>query len=112
MDKLIAVITAAALVAAFAASCASGPEKAAGDAARGRSIAQNVCAECHAVTPDETSSPNDKAPTFVSLANRPGMSRMALAVLLRTPHRNMPNLIVPADDVENLAAYLETLRDI
>jgi hypothetical protein len=38
------------------------------------------------------------------------MTRTALAVLLRTPHKTMPNLIVPADGVDDLAAYLDTLR--
>ena len=73
-------------------------------------LAEASCASCHAIGADGVS-PNPEAPTFTALANRPDMTRTALAVLLRTPHRTMPNLIVPADDIDDLAAYLASLRD-
>lgn len=85
-------------------------ESALSAAERGFSIAEGSCAECHAISAGEPQSPNPAAPAFDALANRPDMTRTALAVLLRTPHRTMPNLIVESEKVDDLSAYLSTLR--
>jgi mono/diheme cytochrome c family protein len=79
-------------------------------AERGEAYAAANCAQCHAVRSGETISPNAEAPTFDSLAHRPDMTRTALAVLLRTPHKSMPNYIIAAEDVDDLAAYLSALK--
>jgi hypothetical protein len=39
------------------------------------------------------------------------MTGLALAVFLRTPHRNMPNLIISDRDRDNVIAYILSLRD-
>lgn len=96
----------AALAVAACASAGTAPPDA---AARGAALAQASCASCHAIAAEDAS-PHPDAPAFKALANRPDMSRTALAVLLRTPHRTMPNLIVAPDEVDDLAAYLATLR--
>lgn len=99
---------------AFLCGCNSGPapmtKADAEAAARGRDYAETNCARCHAVSRDETSSPMATAPSFRSLALKPEMTRMALAGLLRAPHKQMPALIVPADRIDDLAAYLEDLK--
>jgi hypothetical protein len=51
------------------------------------------------------------APTFRAIANTPGMTALALTVFLRTPHRNMPNLIISDSDRDNVIAYILSLRD-
>jgi hypothetical protein len=51
------------------------------------------------------------APTFKSIANAPGMTATALTVFLRTPHRNMPNLIISGSDRGNVIEYILSLRD-
>ena len=103
----------AALAAAIVAGCATSEhDPSVGAKARGRALAERVCAQCHAVSAEDAVSPNDKAPTFASLAGRPDMNRTALKILLRTPHANMPNFIVPEDETDDIAAYLETLRGI
>lgn len=81
-----------------------------GGAASGLAYARENCASCHGVEAGQRS-PVAAAPTFDALARRPGMNRAALSVLLRTPHRNMPNLIVDPDRVDDLAAYLEALDE-
>ena len=73
--------------------------------------ARRVCAECHAVLPSETTSPNAKAPTFKAVANTPGMTATALTAWFRTSHPTMPNLIIDPDDMDDLIAYILTLRD-
>ncbi len=75
----------------------------------GLAYGKEACASCHAVEPGQVISPNVAAPSFEALANRPDMTRTALAALLRSPHRNMPNLIVEPDRIEDLAAYLSSL---
>ena len=37
------------------------------------------------------------------------MTMTALTVWSRTTHTTMPNLVIPADDLENLSAYILSL---
>ena len=77
---------------------------------RGLSYAQAVCATCHAVAAGQDVSPNRSAPTFMVIANTPGMTSTALNAWLHSAHASMPNLIVEASDRADIAAYLATLR--
>jgi mono/diheme cytochrome c family protein len=81
-----------------------------GDKTKGRIFAQAVCAECHAVNPSDTASPRTDAAPFKAIAVTPGMTELALAVWLKTPHKTMPNLIIGNDDMENVIAYIVSLR--
>jgi mono/diheme cytochrome c family protein len=92
-----------------AATSAEAQER--GDARKGLNHARSVCAECHAVLPSETISPNAKAPTFKTVANTPGMTATALAVWFRTSHPTMPNLIINPEDMDDVIAYVLSLRD-
>jgi mono/diheme cytochrome c family protein len=53
------------------------------DPQEGAKWATNVCSECHAIARSQPRSPNERAPTFVELANAshiaPGGSRVFLA---------------------------------
>ena len=82
-----------------------------GDARKGLSYAQRVCATCHNVLRTEAASPNSRAPTFKRIANTPGMSVTALTVWSRTTHPTMPNLVIDANDMDDLIAYILSLRD-
>ena len=73
---------------------------------RGLDLAQNVCAECHAIRKGEAASPNSDAPTFEALANTPGMTMIALRVLLQTPHQTMPNIILEGDELAAVSQYI------
>lgn len=81
-----------------------------GDAARGKTYAREVCASCHAVEPGIPTPPFAKAPSFSSVAATPGMTSMALNVWFSTSHPNMPNLIIPQNQKEELMAYFAALR--
>jgi cytochrome c2 len=81
-----------------------------GSVKQGQMLAETVCSECHAVKKTALRSPNDHAPTFSSIANTPGMSPMAVRVWLRSAHREMPNLVLKDDEVDNVIAYLQTLK--
>lgn len=80
-----------------------------GDPAKGLRLARQLCAECHAVEAGQRVPVT--APTFKAIANTPGMTAMALTIFFRTPHRDMPNLVLPNDDRDDVIAYILSLKD-
>ncbi|WP_342241887.1 c-type cytochrome [Inquilinus sp. OTU3971] len=82
-----------------------------GDPLQGRELAERVCASCHAVERGQASSPNPQAPRFETIAAVPGMTGTAVSIFLRTPHRAMPNLVLNAEEISNVATYILSLRD-
>jgi mono/diheme cytochrome c family protein len=81
-----------------------------GNAVLGRAYAEHTCAACHAVAPRDMRSPDPRARPFDAIANTPGMTHTALNAWLHSSHTNMPALIVEPESVDNLYAYLLTLR--
>lgn len=82
-----------------------------GSAKQGMELAREVCAECHAVESGQIFSPNPKAPTFDDIAGTPGMTATALSVALRTPHRDMPDLILSSEQISAISAYILSLKN-
>ncbi len=80
-----------------------------GNQEQGHAYAQRACAECHAVDKDTTMLFSD-VPSFQDVADSEGMSPRALAVWLQTSHPNMPDFIIPPDDMDNVIAYIMSLR--
>ena len=76
---------------------------------QGRAFAQRICATCHGVVLGALS-PAAGAPNFYTLASTPGMSELALRVALQTPHHSMPNLMLTADEMRDVTAYIISLR--
>src|SRR5882757_9899518 len=107
MKSIIATVLAGAV---FAASTAPAGSQELGSAKRGETIAKAVCAECHAVEKGEGGSRNAKAPRFQTLAGTRGMTPMAIMVALRTSHREMPNLVLKNQEVDDLIAYFAILK--
>jgi len=85
------------------------PSVAAGNAAEGALLAEQWCPECHAIRAGSIS-PNPKAPAFGAIAREPSATPYALRVFLRSPHVTMPNFKIDADDINDLAAYIHSLR--
>jgi len=79
-----------------------------GNVQQGLNLAQSQCAECHLIDAGSRS-PNANAPTFVRIANTPGMTSTALVAALRTSHKTMPNIIIRDGDVGDLVAYMLSL---
>jgi mono/diheme cytochrome c family protein len=77
---------------------------------QGLRIARGQCAECHLVDKVPGRSPNAAAPTFETIANVRGMTSAALIAALRTSHKTMPNIIIKADDLGDLVAYILSLK--
>jgi mono/diheme cytochrome c family protein len=76
---------------------------------RGETLAQRWCSECHAVKAGQTS-PNPKAPPFAAIAAEPSATDYGLHVFLKTTHATMPNFKINADDIDDLVAYIRSLR--
>ncbi len=75
----------------------------------GENLAERVCSQCHAVKPGEISK-NPDAPPFAQLALEPSITEYSLRVFLRTPHANMPNLMLKPDEVDEVTSYILSLK--
>ena len=91
----------------FSALSAAGDAQAA--APRGENLVQSWCSQCHSVKPDQTS-PNPAAPRFPDVAAEPSMTEYALRAFLKTPHPTMPNIMMNADDIDDIVSYILSLR--
>jgi mono/diheme cytochrome c family protein len=74
----------------------------AGDPVEGRAIAQRWCSSCHGAS--------DAAPPLEIAVNRSDRRTDTLRAWLTDPHPPMPNLALSRADIDDLVAYLETLR--
>lgn len=81
-----------------------------GNPKAGHAYAQFHCAACHSIVPNGNTSPVDAATPFQMIADTGGITRTALFVFFRSPHPTMPNLIVGGDDVDNIIAYILSLK--
>jgi mono/diheme cytochrome c family protein len=98
------------LTCAFGAFAQTGAQESA-DANSGRIFAKEICAECHAVSEGQVASPTPAALSFKAISNTSGMPRIALIVWFQTPHPTMPNLMLKADDLDEVIAYILSLKD-
>ncbi len=86
------------------------PAHAAGDAQRGKQIAETWCAQCHDVAPGGERFDNNLPATFQEIADTPGMGELALKVFFQTPHRQMPDFSLTNDVRDDLIAYITSLK--
>ena len=78
------------------------------DARQGRAIAEAWCAGCHAVSSEGGGA--DAAPTFRAIANAPDFSAAGVRNFVARPHPPMPRLDLTKGQIEDLTAYIRTLR--
>ncbi len=82
-----------------------------GDLNTGRSFALQTCTPCHVVSPRQLAPPRFAvAPSFQSIADLPSTTSLSLQTFLVTPHPTMPNLVLSADEVGNVVAYILSLK--
>ena len=81
-----------------------------GDADAGRKIAETWCVNCHVVAPGQTQGTSNGAPSFASIAAHTEISPMALRAFLQTPHHRMPDLQLSRDQIDDVSAYIFSLR--
>ena len=78
------------------------------DPAQGAKLAKQWCASCHVVSSDQARGA-DYAPTFASIAKRPGFTANYTAQFLMRSHPRMPDVHLTRDEARDLAAYIATL---
>ncbi len=81
-----------------------------GNKASGRKLAEEICAECHSIDSGNRFSPNLLAPPFQIVADKPGMTAIAISMWFVTPHQMMPNFIFSNEQQADLIAYIRSLR--
>ena len=89
------------------------PALAAGDPDAIKGLLAERCADCHAIPGDGASPPATglPAPAFAAIANDPDVySEERLRAFLEKPHWPMTAFILSPSDVDNILAYLRTLR--
>ena len=72
--------------------------------------AKQYCAKCHAIA-HEDASPEHTAPRFKDVASTSGMTATALAVWLTTSHPTMPNIVIDPHDMDNVVAFILSLKE-
>ncbi|WP_271438984.1 hypothetical protein [Pontixanthobacter luteolus] len=78
----------------------------------GFEMSEALCAGCHAVAPGQIS-PNPSAPSFMMVANMPGLTNTTLKAFLLDSH-SFPqemNVEVSDEDAQLLTDYIITLRE-
>ena len=88
-----------------AASSATPGEEA---AARGHTLAQAWCSSCHAV--EKFAIPVERAPAFTAIAAMKSTTPLAIKVFMQSSHEPMPNFILKKQDIDDLAAYIMSLK--
>ncbi|CAN5221789.1 hypothetical protein BH10PSE8_BH10PSE8_09430 [soil metagenome] len=75
----------------------------------GRALAESLCTTCHRIGADDRDSTRTP-PDFGAIAALPSMNDTSLRVFLRTPHGEMPRYQFSASEMDDLIAYLQSLR--
>lgn len=79
-----------------------------GNSSLGRQAATSVCCSCHQVIGGKG---RDGPPSFVDIANMQSTTALSLKVFLRSNHKEMPNLIIPAGVTDDLIAFILSLKE-
>lgn len=91
---------------------------AADDIQQGHRLALAICGYCHIAADDQRSPPilQPPAPSFASIAQRPGVSAESLRLFLSTTHggdgaaKGMPSPELLDNQIRQVSAYLLSLR--
>ncbi|MGF1621572.1 MAG: c-type cytochrome [Rhodomicrobiaceae bacterium] len=98
------------IVAAFLAATAGNAQAA--DTAQGRDLAQKLCVNCHII---EHGGEQDQVtvgvPTFMAIANEGEQTKSKLRSFMRHPHPPMPSVELSEHQLDNIVAYILSLKD-
>ena len=82
-----------------------------GDPVAGLALARAWCANCH-VLQDSESAVATGAPSFKAVAANPAVTPMSLRVFFQTPHQRMPDFHLSNSEIDDLSAYILSLRSL
>lgn len=101
------LLPAGVLVAGAAALAATdGP----GHPAFGRRLADDLCSECHVLSPDQDHPGRWPAPDLTVRMRDPAITETALRSYLQTSHTRMPNIMLNQEQTDDIIAYLLSLK--
>lgn len=107
MTRLIAIASISLLMAA-AWTTARAQES--GDVAAGRHLAETWCSDCHVVSSTQQRGTSYGAPTFQAIAQMKSTTMMSIEAFLQTSHDRMLDLRLSRDQIDDVAAYILSLR--
>jgi mono/diheme cytochrome c family protein len=81
-----------------------------GDPAAGRQLAETWCSACHVVTGGQKQGTSTGAPPFAAIAAEKAITPLALRAFLQTPHHRMPDLHLSRNEIDDVTAYIFSLR--
>lgn len=81
-----------------------------GDVGMGHDLAQRLCATCHRVERGETDEKFLDVASFQTIADSASKTALNLRVFLKSPHRNMPDLILTEAEIDAVIAYIQSLK--
>ncbi len=110
MIKRGSMIAGVAGLAALLACPAPASAQDVGDVDAGRQIAETWCINCHVVAPSQTRGTSNGAPPFSAIAAKKQITPMSLRVFLQTPHYRMPDLQLSRNQIDDVSAYILSLR--
>lgn len=112
MHKLITAAAPVCLIIAATLAAAGGAQaQEVGSVQQGLKLARTQCSQCHLVVKEAGRSTNPAAPTFATIANTKGLTSAALITMLRTSHRTMPNVVIKGADINDITAYILSLKE-
>jgi len=82
-----------------------------GDAAAGHQMAQRWCSNCHMVDPTQQNAAANGVPPFAAIARMTSMTALSLRVFLQTPHIRMPDFQLTNGEIDDVVAYILSLKD-
>jgi cytochrome c len=83
----------------------------AADTATGLALARKLCVNCHTVEPGAVKAEVIAGvPSFTAIADKPGQTEDKLKTFMLSPHPPMPQVQLTTHDLDNLAAYILTLK--
>jgi mono/diheme cytochrome c family protein len=80
-----------------------------GNATRGRALAEQFCAKCHAIAPGRTG-PEPAVPSFMRMAADPEQTRSSLRQFITLPHYEMEPQTMTSAEIDDVIAYILSLR--
>jgi mono/diheme cytochrome c family protein len=98
-------------VAAILAGAATAAAAELGSARGGAMIANAICAECHVVSDAQTHVGLVALPSLQETANNPERTETWLRAFMVTPHFEMPDFVFTPDQLDDLIAYMRSLRE-
>lgn len=75
----------------------------------GRDLAEGLCTACHRIGANDRDIERTP-PDFGAIADMSSMTEVSLRVILRTPHGEMPRYQFSPSEMDDLIAYLQSLR--